>query len=140
MTTWWRMWLVPMRFLRRASVMQTPIFPFVLPIHLRVIFWVALCGLLTLALLPSSTVQDVMLFSDKVMHALAFLVLAALGYWSYPKRVIYVIGGLLVYGALIEFFQALTETRAPEWGDWLADTLGVVIALFSIKLRRLLYS
>jgi VanZ family protein len=119
--------------------MQTPIFQFVSEPHLRAVFWFALVSLLALALLPSNTVQDVMLFSDKVMHALAFLLLATLGYWSYPKHVIYVVGGLLVYGALIEFFQALTETRAPEWGDWLADALGIIIALLLIRVRRFLF-
>lgn len=119
--------------------MKTPVFPFVSVRDLRVLFWVAVGSLLALALLPSNTVQDVMLFSDKVMHALAFLLLATLGYWSYPKHVIYVIGGLVVYGALIEFFQALTETRAPEWGDWLADALGIIIALFLIRVRRFLF-
>jgi hypothetical protein len=119
--------------------MKTPIFSVVSLMHLRVLFWVALVGLLTLALLPSGTVQDVMLFSDKVMHSLAFLVLATLGYWSYPKHIAYVVIGLLIYGALIEFFQALTETRAPEWGDWLADVLGIIIALFLIRVRRFLF-
>lgn len=119
--------------------MKKPVFPLVSLSHLRILFWLALGGLLTLALLPSNTVQDVMLFSDKVMHALAFLVLATLGYWSYPKHILYVIGGLLIYGALIEFFQALTETRAPEWGDWLADSLGIITALFLVRLRRVLF-
>lgn len=119
--------------------MRAPAFPFVSLVHLRILFWVALIGLLTLALLPSNTVQDVMLFSDKVMHALAFLVLATLGYWSYPRQIFYVIGGLLSYGALIEFFQAITETRVPEWGDWLADILGIIVALFLIRMRPLLF-
>ena len=119
--------------------MQTPIFPFVSGRHLRAVFWLALVSLLALALLPSNTVQDVMLFSDKVMHALAFFVLATLGYWSYPRHIVYVIGGLLFYGALIEFFQALTETRAPEWGDWLADGVGIIVALFFVRARRLLF-
>lgn len=119
--------------------MKTPLFHFVSLIHLRVLFWIALGIFFTLALLPSNTVQDVMLFSDKVMHALAFFVLATLGYWSYPKHILYVVGGLLIYGALIEFFQALTETRAPEWGDWLADSLGIITALFLVRLRRVLF-
>lgn len=119
--------------------MPSPVFPFVSERHLRVLFWVALVSLMTLALLPSNTVQDVMLFSDKLMHALAFLVLATLGYWSYPRHIVTVMGGLLLYGALIEFFQALTETRAPEWGDWLADGVGIIVALFFVRARRLLF-
>jgi hypothetical protein len=136
---WLPMWLVRMLFRCKDNTMHRPAFPFVSLLHLRILFWVALGGLLTLALLPSDTIKDVMLFSDKVMHALAFLVLATLGYWSYPKHLVFVIGGLILYGALIEFFQALTETRAPEWGDWLADALGVIGALFSIRLRRFLF-
>ena len=136
---WLPMWLVRMLFHRRDNTVRRPLLPLFSTRHLRILFWMALVGLLTLALLPSSTVQDVMLFSDKVMHALVFLVLATLGYWSYPKHLVFVIGGLILYGALIEFFQALTETRAPEWGDWLADALGVIGALFSIRLRRFLF-
>lgn len=138
--TWSRMLSALTLSRQKDNRMRTPLFPYVSELYLRILFWIALGSLLALALLPSPTVEEFMLFSDKVMHALAFSVLATLGFWSYPKRIVYVVIGLLLYGALIEFFQALTETRAPEWADWLSDALGILIALSLINVRRYLFA
>lgn len=120
--------------------MRTPLLPAITVFHLRGLFWLALLSVLALALLPSTMVTEFMLFSDKIMHAIAFLVLATLGYWAYPKHIVSVFLGLLFYGALLEFFQALTETRAPEWSDWLADAIGSFVALYCLRLRDVFFN
>jgi hypothetical protein len=75
--------------------------------------------------------------SDKIQHILAFLVLAGLGRWAYPKvRKRELLLGLAGYGALIEIVQAIPMIhRDSDPFDWIADvaaalTVFVIIALW----------
>lgn len=63
---------------------------------------------------------------DKTNHLLAFAMLACLGCLAFPQRIRPVLIGLLLYGALIEVLQSLTSYRFAEWGDLLADTIGML--------------
>jgi len=71
--------------------------------------------------------------SDKVQHIVAFLVLAALGRWAYPKtRKRMLLLGLMAFGALIEIVQAIPQLhRDSDLLDWLADT-GAALAVFLV--------
>lgn len=64
---------------------------------------------------------------DKTNHLLGFSVMAILGCQAYPGRVWRLLGGLLLYGGLIEGLQSLTPHRSAEWGDWLADGMGLLL-------------
>ena len=64
---------------------------------------------------------------DKTNHLLAFGVLALLGCRGYPRNVAMLLVCLLAFGALIEVLQSLTPYRFAEWGDLLADALGLVL-------------
>lgn len=67
---------------------------------------------------------------DKVQHAVVFVMLTTLALFAFPKWRLQSAIGLVVYGALIEWLQAMwTLTRMASVGDWLADTLGVVVSL-----------
>lgn len=67
---------------------------------------------------------------DKVQHAVVFVMLTTLALFAFPKWRWQSAIGLVVYGALIEWLQAMwTLTRMASVGDWLADTLGVVVSL-----------
>ncbi|MDR2852218.1 MAG: polysaccharide biosynthesis protein [Burkholderiaceae bacterium] len=65
---------------------------------------------------------------DKTNHLLAFLVLGLLGRAAYRQHLRAVFVGLCVYGGLIEILQSLTAARQSEWGDLLADLLGLGLA------------
>lgn len=93
---------------------------------LRFAFWSCATVVLVLALIPPSHLIPPTLW-DKLNHALAFAVLALLGLGSYRARIAAVLAGLLAYGGLIELLQALTPHRSAEWGDWLADGVGIVL-------------
>ena len=67
-------------------------------------------------------------------HALAFAVLAVLGRWSYPRSTAAVLLSLLAYGGLIEALQSLTPHRSAEWGDLLADGIGLALAWLAMRL------
>jgi VanZ family protein len=70
------------------------------------------------------------LVSDKVMHGLtfAFLALWYTGQYSrksYAKLAV----GLLLFGVLIELCQLMVSYRSAEWGDLLADSIGVAVGM-----------
>ena len=64
---------------------------------------------------------------DKTNHLAGFAALAILGNWAYRSRSATVMAALLAYGALIEILQSFTSYRMGEWGDLLADALGVAL-------------
>jgi hypothetical protein len=108
----------------------------------RLIFWIACAVAFVMAVLPQPP-QVPGGLSDKVQHVIAFLILAALGWWAYPdvkKR--YLLLGLAAFGAVIEFVQALPAVgRDGDPLDWVADviaalTVFVIVALWGIRRAR----
>lgn len=64
---------------------------------------------------------------DKTNHLLGFGVLGLLGHRAFPRRVVMVLVGLLAYGGLIEVLQSFTPDRYAEWGDVVADGMGLLL-------------
>jgi VanZ family protein len=109
--------------------------------------WRMLLGLLiitvgVLALTPAPAV-DLGLGWDKLNHTLAFAALAwcaVLGYRA-PRALQWaLLAGLLAFGGLIELLQQFVPNRSAEWGDLLADAIGIGIgaacAAVVLQLRR----
>ena len=90
------------------------------------IFWSCLAVVLFLSLIPPAEHLPTVGW-DKTNHVLAFSVLAILGCRTYPSHLAAVMAGLLFYGGLIEVLQSFTPDRVAEWGDLIADGLGVMI-------------
>jgi hypothetical protein len=90
-------------------------------------FWLCVAAVLVLALLPASAHLPTTGW-DKANHGLAFGVMTLLGRWAYPRSTATLVLGLFAYGGLIEALQALTPDRSSEWGDWLADCIGLALA------------
>lgn len=69
--------------------------------------------------------------SDKQLHLMAFLVLATLAAFAFPRvSLIRLFLGLAVFGAAIELIQAIPALgREASWLDWLADVLAAAAAL-----------
>ena len=96
------------------------------PIHLRLVFWFCGGSFFVLALLPTSHALPTTGW-DKSNHMLAFLTLTLLGLLAYPAKPLAMTISLVAYGGLIEVLQSFTPTRSAEWGDLLADAVGVGI-------------
>jgi VanZ family protein len=66
------------------------------------------------------------------------MVLMMLGGISYPKAVLRVLMGLILYGAVIEMAQFLTGYRNGDLYDWYADSIGAVVTavLCNFLLRK----
>jgi VanZ family protein len=75
--------------------------------------------------------------SDKLEHAVAFLVLGMLALRGFPRLPAWraIFPGLLAYGMLIECIQWTLPWRQFSIGDWVADGVGVVLAC-AVLMRR----
>ena len=106
----------------------------------KALFWTLVLATLWLSLVPVEQVPAAFSFWDKAQHALGFAGLALLGLMAYPKRILTVLFGLMLFGAAIELAQWLTGWRQGDWQDWLADgiglILGTVITQFVGRLRQ----
>jgi FlaA1/EpsC-like NDP-sugar epimerase len=94
----------------------------------RAVFW----GAVLMALASSLVSEMPKLLSpttwDKANHFVAFALLALLGRYAYRGRWRVVLAGLMAFGALIEVLQTWVPWRAGEWGDLVADALGLGLA------------
>ncbi|MES0098408.1 hypothetical protein [Mesorhizobium sp. M0019] len=94
----------------------------------------AFAGVLLFALLPERLLQGLGLAftfdHDKLNHAAAFVVLAALGSLGWPERKAKLIVLLVLTGAAIEGLQAVQLIgRDPDLFDWVADCAGIACGL-----------
>lgn len=76
------------------------------------------------------------LFShDKLAHFLVFGLLATAvlrslpTHWQTATRLLLAAGLVSIFGALDEWHQSTTPGRVPEYADWVADTLGAIVAV-----------
>jgi VanZ family protein len=74
---------------------------------------------------------------DKLNHAAAFAALTVAAIFALPRsrRSLWLLlAGLLCFGAAIEIAQSFTPTRNAEWGDLLADAVGMAAGVFAAML------
>jgi VanZ family protein len=100
--------------------------------HLRVLFWCALAGATTLAVMPQPPQLPTDAFGDKFNHMLAFSVMAVLGSLGWPTLPrLRLVERLSFLGALIEVVQSIPAlNRDCDIRDWVADTLAVVVVVW----------
>jgi VanZ family protein len=97
-------------------------------------YWVVLATLTHIPRLPQAAAAAFVY--DKVVHAVAYGLLAALAWWSSPvyepgralRRAGFWLAFLAAYGVADELLQPLTN-RSCELGDWIADVVGIVLGL-----------
>ena len=79
---------------------------------------------------------------DKLNHVMGFMALGFFACLSYPdsaRRRIVALGAMVVLGGVIEILQLYVPGRSSEWGDLLADAIGVGAgAIVAALLLRLL--
>ena len=92
-------------------------------------FWLAFAVSFVMAILPRPPIIPGSP-PDKVLHIVAFAVLATLGSIAFPKLPLSRLAlGLVAFGALIEAIQAIPAlNRSSELADLLADALAVLVA------------
>jgi len=71
---------------------------------------------------------------DKIGHLIVFALLSFFSHKAYqlaPKSQLMI---WAIYGAVIEILQGFTGYRSADVLDWLADMLGVVVVITTIKI------
>lgn len=104
---------------------------------LRLAFWAAAAFAFVMAVLPQPPRMpgDP---PDKILHILAFAVLAALAAPAYARtRTVWLLAGLSAFGALIEIVQTVPRLhRDGDPVDWAADTASAGVVLLAVALVR----
>ena len=105
------------------------LYKLLLPI-LKLLFWLLLVLTTLLMLIELKPQAANYIYADKLQHALIFMVLALIGLLAYFHKRWFVLGGLILFGLVIEILQsAFTLTRQASLADWLADLAGIAIAI-----------
>jgi VanZ family protein len=71
---------------------------------------------------------------DKLNHAGAFAALTVVAIFALPRprwSLWLLLGGLLCFGGAIEVAQSFIPTRSAEWGDLLADAVGMAAGVLA---------
>ena len=100
----------------------------------RLIFFLALTAVMTLALLPTSGPQG-FTGQDKLLHGITFAVLFLIACQGYPGKIYrkWLYLGLFFYGASMEWLQGQTAYRSMEILDLVADMLGVALGYLLVS-------
>ena len=70
------------------------------------------------------------IYADKLQHIVVFFMLTLIGLYAYPFKKWAVITGLILFGMAIEILQsAFTLSRQASLADWVADVIGLTLAL-----------
>ena len=99
------------------------------------IFWGLIALVTKLLLMEYSGSLPSFPHSDKVIHACLFAMLTLAGYLAYANYSKWLYTNLIIYGAITEIMQQMfTATRFASVYDWLADVIGVLLAVFVIRI------
>jgi VanZ family protein len=116
-----------------AATQATRVWKVILLVLIGVVGW------LTLTPKPPPAID---LGWDKLNHVAAFMALGFSAYLSYPdsaRRRVAALCAMVALGGLIEILQLYVPGRSSEWGDLLADAIGVGAgAIVAVLLLRLL--
>ena len=104
----------------------------------RIVLLVAVVVITDLALQPGLDLPGPMLGSDKLEHAMAFLVLAILARIGWPGLPVWIVAFfLMAYGLGIEVLQGAQDAgRTASLADLAADGIGVAAGLGLVRLVR----
>jgi VanZ family protein len=101
------------------------------------IFWAMLVTVTALMLIELAPKEEGWPYWDKVQHAVVFVILAVTGCLAFTKKRLWVCISLIAFGGIIEVLQGtFTTTRQASINDWLADILGILIAIGTMALIR----
>lgn len=101
----------------------------------RVVFWFLLTTVLILSLVSVGDTKQLFVGQDKFFHMLAYSVLYLLLIQAYQNlfNLWLLAACLLTFGLLVEVLQFFTGYREAEVGDFVANTLGVLIVAWVTK-------
>jgi VanZ family protein len=99
---------------------------------IAMVCWLAILGVVTIgSLLPKMSPPGESIGLDKMLHAFAFVLLAAIPLYSIPDRKAAILIALSVapYGYLLEFLQKSIPGREFSPEDLIANNMGALLGL-----------
>jgi len=107
----------------------------------RILLLLALVFILDQATKPHPILSPVMLYGDKVLHAVAFFTLTVLTELSFPslRLLLWKVLFLLGFGLFIEWLQSFLPWRSADASDFLADCIGIAAFLVPMLLVRVAF-
>lgn len=101
------------------------------------LFWVLIAIVTALLLMEQRTSIGEFLHLDKIIHAIIFASLTAIGYLAYSKHSLWLYLGLSAYGIITELLQdAYTITRHASIYDWMAGTAGILLCILVLNILK----
>ncbi len=101
--------------------------------YFRVIFFIYVLAIFFLSIYPSPEEIIKVQLSDKIEHAVAFLIYSVLFFFSFNKgSIFYVFWTGLFFGVFIEMAQIFSPNRVPSFLDILADIVGLFVGILVI--------
>ncbi len=102
-----------------------------------ILFYISLMGAFILSVLPSSP-PGLEKVWDKANHALAFIVIAYLGFVAYRDSLVRLSLLVMLFGISIEVVQSFVPWREFSFLDMLADFIGILLGLILFFLVRMI--
>ena len=94
-----------------------------------------------LFLIPTEALPEQSVFKwwDKAQHIIVFMSLSLVAFFAYPQNFLKQSAYLMVYGAIIEVLQYLTNWRQEDFFDWIADVTGILIIYLVLEIIRRIF-
>jgi VanZ family protein len=94
------------------------------------LFWLLVIIVSILMLIELQPKTNGIPYIDKLEHAFVFIALTMTGCLAYAQKKPWIYAGLIALGALYEVLQGhFTVTRQASIYDWLADVVGILLAI-----------
>ena len=91
--------------------------------------------------IPGKSVPTVFAFTwDKLLHVIEYFFLGILGYRAYENRYKYITIRIsmfgIIFGCIDEMWQSLIPGRNPSYYDVIADGIGVILGVITIRMIK----
>lgn len=107
---------------------------------LKLITGLYLLLILTLSSIPGhSFPESKLLTHDKIIHLIEYFILGGLIISVVPKTKTMMFSAIvfiMIFGAMDEMWQSMIPGRFPSGFDWIADTIGGILGMFTMKFFR----
>ena len=101
------------------------------------LFWLSLSLTTVLMLIELKPQVPGILYVDKIQHIFVFMLLTLIGVMAYAQKKWFIVNGLILFGVLIELLQGVfTLTRHASIADWIADIVGIGLAISLITITK----
>lgn len=109
--------------------------------YLKIQFFLYLFLILIGSSIPSKSVPTFFAFTwDKLLHVIEYFFLGVLGYRAYENKYKYITIMIsmfgIIFGCIDEIFQSFIPGRNPSYYDVIADSIGVILGVITIRMIK----